>query len=42
MLEDLESIHQTILDAYEAVMRLSGIDLDEMTIEEAPTKHLPL
>ena len=42
MLEDLESIHQTILDAYKAVMRLSGIDLDEMTIEEAPSKHVPL
>lgn len=42
MLEDLESIHQIILDAYKAVMRLSGIDLDSIAIEEPPTKHLPL
>ena len=42
MLEDLESIHETILDAYKAVMRLSGFDIDAMTIEKVPTEHLPL
>ena len=42
MLEDLESIHNSILDAYKAVMKLSGFDLDEMTGEVLPTEHLPI
>ena len=42
MLEDLESIHETILDAYKAVMQLSGFDIDTMTFEDLPTKHLPI
>lgn len=42
MLEDLESIHETILDACKAVMRLSGLDIDAMTFEDTPTEHLPL
>jgi hypothetical protein len=29
MLEDLDRKHETILEAYKAVMRLSGIDLDK-------------
>ena len=42
MLEDLESIHNSILDAYKAVMKLSGFDLDAMTDEELPTEHVPI
>ena len=42
MLEDLESIHETFRDACKAVMRLSGIDLDSVLMEEPPTEHLPL
>ncbi len=42
MLEDLESIHETILEAYKAVMRLSGIDLEAVTLDKLPTKHLPI
>lgn len=42
MLKDLESIHDTILDAYKVVMRLQGIDLDTMSLDEMPTGHLPL
>ena len=37
MLEDLERKHQTILHAYKAVMRLSGVDLDELTNVPMPT-----
>jgi len=29
MLDDLESIHTTLLDAYKGVMLLSGVDLDK-------------
>ena len=42
MLDDLESIHETLLDAYKAVMLLSGVDLDRLTAAELPTKHLPI
>ena len=43
MLKDLESIHDTLLDAYKAVMLLSGIDLDAIGSEhKAPTRHLPM
>lgn len=42
MLDDLESIHITLLDAYKAVMLLSGTDLDKLTETELPTKHLPI
>jgi len=42
MLNDLESIHETILDAYKSVMRLSGFDIDKMTNEVLSTKHLPI
>ncbi len=42
MLEDLESIHETILDAYKAMLRLSGFDLESMTLDNLPTEHLPL
>lgn len=42
MLEDLEIIHQVILDAYKEVMLQSGIDLDKSADETSPTTHLPL
>ena len=42
MLDDLQSIHETLLDAYKAVMLLSGVDLDKLSATEPPTKHLPL
>jgi hypothetical protein len=42
MLDDLESIHKALLDAYKAVMLLSGVDLDKFSAIELPTKHLPI
>lgn len=43
MLEDLESIHDTLLLAYKLVMRVSGVDLDTMIVKgDLPTQHLDL
>jgi hypothetical protein len=42
MLDDLESIHKKLLDAYKAVMLLSGVDLDNPSAIELPSKHLPI
>ena len=46
MLNDLESIHDTLLSAYKAVMLLSGVDLDGLAnsgIEhDAPTGHVKI
>jgi hypothetical protein len=42
MMEDLESIHNTLLDAYKAVMLLSGVDLDAAVAPKMPTRHLPI
>jgi len=42
MLDDLESIHQTLLEAYKAVMLLSGVDLDKLSAADLPTNHLPI
>jgi hypothetical protein len=42
MLEDLESIHSTLLDAYKAVLALSGIDLDALVDMKLPTRHVPI
>ncbi len=42
MMKDLESIHDALLDAYKAVMLLSGIDLDKVTIDGLPTRHVPI
>jgi hypothetical protein len=43
MLDDLESMHKTLLDAYKTVMLLQGVDLDGMSVGEAEalTQHLP-
>ena len=40
MLDDLDRRHETILEAYKAVMRLSGIDLDKLTHMPMPTTHV--
>jgi hypothetical protein len=42
MMNDLESIHHTLLEAYKAVMLLSGTDLDKTTITSQPTGHVPI
>ena len=42
MLQDLEHIHHDLLEAYKAVMRLSGIDLDKIVLSQLPTGHVPI
>jgi hypothetical protein len=42
MMRDLEAIHSSLLDVYNAVMLLSGFDLDKATMADLPTRHLPL
>ncbi|MES2160477.1 MAG: hypothetical protein V4476_04930 [Pseudomonadota bacterium] len=46
MLKDLESMHDELLEAYKAVMVLSGIDIDKLVAEQGdasmPTGHLPI
>ena len=42
MLKDLGSIHDTLLEAYKAVMVLSGIDLDSIVIGQLPKQHVPI
>ena len=42
MLEDLEAIHDTLLEADKAVMLLTGVDLDKVVIRKLPTDHLPM
>ena len=42
MMEDLESIHRVLLNAYKAVMLQTGVDLDKITIASLPTDHLPI
>jgi hypothetical protein len=41
MLDDLEAIHSTLLDAYKAVMRLSGVDLDAIDFDAVDLEQLP-
>lgn len=40
MLADLERRHQTIFEAWKMVLRLSGIDLDNLTNVPLPTQHV--
>jgi hypothetical protein len=40
ILEDLDRKHETIVEAYKAVMKLAGIDLDEPTILPTPTSRV--
>ncbi len=42
MLDDLENIHEVLLEAYKAVMLLSGIDLDKVLPSNLPTGHVPI
>jgi hypothetical protein len=42
MLDDLQSLHKTLLDAYTAIMLLSGVDLDNLSATELPTEYLPI
>ena len=45
MIADLDSIHNALLDAYKAVVKLSGVDLDKSGLgmdPELPTQHLPI
>jgi hypothetical protein len=42
MLDDLEAIHGTLLDAFKALLLLSGVDVDKLSVTEQPTKHLPI
>ena len=42
MLQDLEGIHSALLDAYKAVLALSGVDLDAASGMQLPTRHLPI
>jgi hypothetical protein len=46
MLKDMESIHDTLLRAWKAVMLLSGVDLDALVnsgVEHTPpTRHVPI
>lgn len=42
MLDDLENIHEVLLEAYKAVMLLSGVDLDKVSSSNAPTGHVPI
>ena len=44
MLQDLDAIHDALLDAYKAVMKLGGVDLDAEAEKQIrlPTRHLPI
>jgi hypothetical protein len=42
MLRDLESMHGKIIEAYKAVMKLSGLDLDKLKLQNLPTGHIPI
>lgn len=42
MLDDLEKIHEVLLEAYKAVMLLSGVDLDKLSTSGLPTRHVPI
>lgn len=42
MLNDLERIHDVLLEAYKAAMLLSGTDISKVTSGQAPAGHLPI
>lgn len=42
MFKDLESIHENIVEAYKAIMELSGIDLDKIVLEDMPSGRIPI
>jgi hypothetical protein len=44
MLKDLETLHDTLLAAYKAIMLLSGVDLEAMAMRPVPLpiRHIPI
>lgn len=42
MLADLGAVHDTLMNAYKELMRLSGVDLDGVAVLRMPTDHLPI
>jgi hypothetical protein len=42
MLDDLETIHKVVLDAYRGVLLLTGIDIYASHSIQPPQKHLPI
>lgn len=44
MLEDLESIHETVFEAYKVALAISGLDLDssDLHLPSLPTNHLDI
>ena len=42
MLRDLEAIHEDLLDAYKAVLLLSGVDLENLVAEQEDGALLPI
>ena len=46
MLRDLDTLHSSLLEAYKAVLLLSGVDLDQIVTEEGedaqPSGYLPI
>ena len=46
MLSDLEAIHENLLDAYKAVLLLSGVDLEKLVAAQGdgalPSRHLAI
>ena len=42
MLDDLEEIHSTLIEAYKAVLLLSGVDLDAVDVDQLPKGHVPI
>lgn len=41
MLQDLEKMHETILEAYKVTLALSGHDIESLDLP-LPTRHLPI
>ena len=39
MLADLESIHNTLLEAYKVALAISGYDLESVQVSDLPTQH---
>ena len=42
MIDDLEHIHEILLEAYKAVLLLTGTNLDKIELTMLPSAHLPL
>jgi hypothetical protein len=42
MLRDLNKIHDCLLEAYKAVLLLSGVDITNMVLLRPPSDHLPI